>query len=77
MQLALPMTPAQHRQGLALQRMAWPDDPHLLGIAIEVTVGSVSSIRSIISRFRATFGDVENGLVYCAHLYKEDPHCQP
>jgi len=27
--------------------------------------------------FRATFGDVDNGLVYCAHLYKEDPHCQP
>ena len=24
-----------------------------------------------------TFGDVDNGLVYCAHLYKGDPPCQP
>jgi hypothetical protein len=42
----LPMAPPQDRQRFALQRMAWPDNPHVLGISIEVMVGSVSSIRS-------------------------------
>jgi hypothetical protein len=41
------MTPAQDLQRLALQRMAWSNNLHLRGIAVEVMmVGSVSSVRS-------------------------------
>jgi hypothetical protein len=40
------MAPAQDRQRFALQRMARPDNLHMIWIAVEVMVGSVSSIRS-------------------------------
>jgi hypothetical protein len=44
------VTPTQHLQRLAFQRVVGSNNPHLLGIAIEVmVVGSVSSVRSIMS----------------------------
>jgi hypothetical protein len=44
------VTPPQQLQRLSLEGMAIPDDRHPVGIAVEVVVGSVSSVPSI--RFR-------------------------
>ena len=40
------VTPPQQLQRLSLEGMAIPDDCHPVGIAVEVVVGSVSSVPS-------------------------------
>ena len=46
MQLAVPMAPAKDLQRFALQRMTWSNNLNTVGIAVEVMVGSVSSVLS-------------------------------
>jgi hypothetical protein len=42
--------------------MAWPDNLHLLGVAVEVMVGSVSSVRSTRLTTSGFYGWSRTGL---------------
>ncbi len=44
LELAAAVAPAQHFQRVSLEGMARTDDLHLLRVAVEVVVGSVSSL---------------------------------
>jgi len=62
MQLAVPMAPAKDLQRFALQRMTWSNNLNTVGIAVEVMVGSVSSVLSTRLTTSGFYGWSHTGL---------------